>query len=143
MMLYDVYLDIDILKNPGINCFFNKELSMVHPLNPPPKKNKKKNQTNKKKPKKIQQQTESQQDKHNHKQKVIKKTKKINRKQGMNILNYGVYISLLIRYSRACSSYHDFLDRGSMLTMKLRNQSFPLVKLKSSLLKLTVATITC
>ena len=36
MMLYDVYLDIDILKNPGINCFFSKELSMVHALNPPP-----------------------------------------------------------------------------------------------------------
>ena len=47
MMLYDVYLDIDILKNPGINCFFNKELSMVHALNPPPQKNKTK-QTNKK-----------------------------------------------------------------------------------------------
>ena len=141
-MLYDVYLDIDILKN----CFFNKELSMVYALNPPPpKKKQKKNKQTKKKKKqtKIQQQTESQQDKHNHKQKVIKKTKKINRKQGMNILNYGVYISLLIRYSRACSSYHDFLDRGSMLTMKLRNQSFPLVKLKSSLLKLTVAIITC
>ena len=25
---------------------------------------------------------------------------------------YGVYISQLIRYSRACGSYHDFLDRG-------------------------------
>jgi hypothetical protein len=24
---------------------------------------------------------------------------------------YGVYISQLIRYSRDCSSYHDFLDR--------------------------------
>jgi hypothetical protein len=27
-------------------------------------------------------------------------------------LAYGVYISQLIRYSRACGSYHDFLDRG-------------------------------
>ena len=48
MMLYDVYLDIDILKNPGINCFFNKELSMVHALNPPPKKTKKKTKQTKK-----------------------------------------------------------------------------------------------
>ena len=29
---------------------------------------------------------------------------------------YGVYISQLIRYSRACISYHDFLDRGLLLT---------------------------
>jgi hypothetical protein len=25
---------------------------------------------------------------------------------------YGVYISQMIRYSRACGSYQDFLDRG-------------------------------
>jgi hypothetical protein len=29
---------------------------------------------------------------------------------------YGVYISQLIRYSRACGSYQDFLDRGLLLT---------------------------
>ena len=46
---------------------------------------------------------------------------------------YGVYISQLIRYSSACSSYQDFLDRGLMLTGKLLNQGFLLVKLKSSL----------
>ena len=57
----------------------------------------------------------------------------------MNVSNipaapaYGVYISQLIRYSRACGSYQDFLDRGLLLTMKLRNQGFLLVKLKSSL----------
>ena len=45
------------------------------------------------------------------------------------------YISLLIRYSRACGSYHDFLDRELMLTMKLLNQGFLVVKLKSSLWK--------
>jgi hypothetical protein len=45
---------------------------------------------------------------------------------------YGVYISLLIRYSRACGSYQDFLDRGLLLTRKLLNQGFLLVKLKSS-----------
>ena len=48
---------------------------------------------------------------------------------------YGVYISQLIRYSRACGSYHDFLDRGLLLTRKLLNQEFLLVKLKSSLLR--------
>ena len=45
---------------------------------------------------------------------------------------YGVYISQLIRYSRACGSYQDFLDRGWLLTRKLLNQGFLLVKLKSS-----------
>ena len=48
-------------------------------------------------------------------------------------LAYGVYISQLIRYSRACSSYQDVLDRGLLLTRKLLNQGFLLVKLKSSL----------
>ena len=48
---------------------------------------------------------------------------------------YGVYLSLLIRYSKACGSYQDFLDRGLLLTTKLLNQGFLLVKLKSSLRK--------
>ena len=39
------------------------------------------------------------------------------------------YISL----SWACGSYQDFLDRGLLLTKKLLNQGFHLVKLKSSL----------
>ena len=34
---------------------------------------------------------------------------------------YGVYISQLIRYSRACGSYQDFLDRVLLLTRKLLN----------------------
>ena len=46
---------------------------------------------------------------------------------------YGVYISWLIRYPRACGSYQDFLDRGLLLTRKLSTQWFLLVKLKSSL----------
>jgi hypothetical protein len=46
---------------------------------------------------------------------------------------YGVYLSRLIQYSRACGTYHDFLDRGLLLTRKLLNQWFLLVKLKSSL----------
>ena len=43
---------------------------------------------------------------------------------------YGVYISKLIRYSRACISYHEYL-----LTRKLLNQEFQMVKLKSFLRK--------
>ena len=41
----------------------------------------------------------------------------------------------MIRYSRACDSYHGFLERGLLLTRKLLNQGFFLVKLKSSLRK--------
>jgi hypothetical protein len=41
----------------------------------------------------------------------------------------------LIRYSRACGSYHDFLNWGLLLARKLLNQRFLLVKLKSSLRK--------
>jgi hypothetical protein len=45
---------------------------------------------------------------------------------------YEVYISQLIRYSRACVSYQDFLDRGLLLPRNLLNQGFLLVKLKWS-----------
>ncbi len=48
---------------------------------------------------------------------------------------YLEYISQLIRYSRACCSYQDFLDRGLMLIRKILNQGFPVVNLKSSLRK--------
>ena len=51
-------------------------------------------------------------------------------------LAYGLYISQLIRHSRFAGSYHDFLDRGLLLTRKLLNQGFLLVKLKSSLRKI-------
>ena len=50
-------------------------------------------------------------------------------------LAYGVYVYQLIRYFRACGSYQDFFDRGLLLTMKLLNQRFQLVKLKTSLRK--------
>ena len=43
-----------------------------------------------------------------------------------------IYSSQLIRYSRACSSCQDCLHRGLLLTRKLLNQAFLLVKLKSS-----------
>jgi len=55
---------------------------------------------------------------------------------------YGVYISQLIRYPRACGSYQDFLDRGLLLTWQLLNQEFLLIKLKSSLQFFTVPTMT-
>ena len=48
---------------------------------------------------------------------------------------YGVYISQSIRYSRACGSYQDFLDRGLLLTKKPLNQGFLIIKLKSSIRK--------
>jgi len=48
---------------------------------------------------------------------------------------YGVYISQLIQYSRACGSYSDFLDRGLFITMKLLDQGFLVVKMRSSLRK--------
>ena len=48
---------------------------------------------------------------------------------------YGVYISQLIRYSRACGSQQDFLDRGLLLTRDFLNYGFLLVKLKTSLRK--------
>jgi hypothetical protein len=40
-----------------------------------------------------------------------------------------------MRYSRACGSYQDLLDSGLLLTKKLLNQEFLLVRLKSSLRK--------
>ena len=37
---------------------------------------------------------------------------------------YGVYISQLIRYARACNTYTDFLKRHSLLCCKLINQGY-------------------
>jgi hypothetical protein len=54
---------------------------------------------------------------------------------------YGVYISQLIQYSRACGSYHDFLDRSVLLIRKLLKQGFLLVRLKSSLQKFYLLTM--
>ena len=48
---------------------------------------------------------------------------------------YGVYISQLIRYSRDCGYYHEFLDGELLLTRKFLNQGFLLVKIKSSIRK--------
>jgi hypothetical protein len=57
-------------------------------------------------------------------------------------LSYGVYISQLIRHSRTCGSYSDFCDIGLLLTRKLLNQHFLVVKLKSSLRMFWVITMT-
>ena len=48
---------------------------------------------------------------------------------------YGVYISQLIRYSRACSDYHDFLSRGKLLTAKLLRQGYQPSKLRNAFKK--------
>jgi hypothetical protein len=53
-----------------------------------------------------------------------------------------VYISQLIRYSRACGSYQDFLDRGLLLTRKLLNQGFPWLSWSHHFECFTVATMT-
>ena len=45
----------------------------------------------------------------------------------------NIYISHLVQNSRACVSYHDFLDRRLLLTWKLLNRGFVVVvNLKSS-----------
>ena len=43
---------------------------------------------------------------------------------------YGVYISQLVRYARACSNYVDFKRRCKALTSKLISQGFIESKLK-------------
>ena len=48
---------------------------------------------------------------------------------------YGVFVSQLIRYSRACSSYDDFLVRSHLLVNKLLKQGFLTSKLKAAFRK--------
>ena len=48
---------------------------------------------------------------------------------------YGVFISQLIRYARACSSYECFILRAPRLSSKLRRQGYVMERLKSSLRK--------
>ena len=50
-------------------------------------------------------------------------------------MSWSMHISQLIRFSRACGSYQDFLDSGLLLQRQLLNQGFLLVKLKLSLRK--------
>jgi len=49
---------------------------------------------------------------------------------------YGVYMSQMIRYSRTCNSYQEFLHRSVLLTRKLPNQGFIETRLRSILKKL-------
>ena len=49
---------------------------------------------------------------------------------------YGVFISQLIRYARACSSYGCFILRATLLSNKLLEQGYVKERLKSSLRKL-------
>ena len=58
------------------------------------------------------------------------------------IFEISTFFWHLIWYSRACGSYHDFLDRGLLLIKKLLNQGFPLVQWKPSFRHFTVATMT-
>ena len=37
---------------------------------------------------------------------------------------YGVYVSQLIRYARACSNYQDYMERWKVLTTKLLSQGY-------------------
>ena len=46
---------------------------------------------------------------------------------------YGVYVSQLVRYARACYNYEDFVDRGKLLTSKLLSQGYCRAKLVSTL----------
>ena len=39
-------------------------------------------------------------------------------------LAYGIYVSQLIRYARACSKYQDFVDRVKLLTTRLFRQGY-------------------
>ena len=48
---------------------------------------------------------------------------------------YGVYISQLIRYARACFAYEDFSKRYKLLTNKLMLQGYNESRLKSSFRK--------
>ena len=48
---------------------------------------------------------------------------------------YGVYISQLIRYSRACAYYSEFLKRARLLSQKLLSQGYVPHRLMSSLQK--------
>ena len=56
-----------------------------------------------------------------------------------NILSspaYGVFISQIIRYARACSSYECFIMRARRLSSKLLKQGYLVERLKSSFRKL-------
>ena len=49
--------------------------------------------------------------------------------------SYGVYISQLIRFARACSSVDDFNERNLLITKKLLNQGYRYHKLRKTFAK--------
>ena len=55
---------------------------------------------------------------------------------------YGVYISQLIRFARACTEYTDFIDRSKILTSKLLNQGYKSDRLKVAIKKCVVDILT-
>ena len=46
---------------------------------------------------------------------------------------YGVYVSQLIRYTRTCSNYQDFMESRKVLTTKLLSQGYQKTKLVATL----------
>ena len=48
---------------------------------------------------------------------------------------FGVYVSQLIHYARACSNYQDFMEHGKVLTTKLLIQGYQKTKLIATLKK--------
>ena len=48
---------------------------------------------------------------------------------------YGVYLSQLIHYARACSNYQDFMERGKVLTTMLLSQGYQKTKVVTTLKK--------
>lgn len=56
--------------------------------------------------------------------------------------SYGVYISQLIRFARACSSVDDFIERNKFITAKLLKQGFRYEKLRKSFSKFYHRNIT-
>ena len=57
------------------------------------------------------------------------------RRWHLGTCNISLYISQLIRDSKTCCSYYDFLYKRLLLTRKLLNQGFLMVKLKASFRK--------
>ena len=53
----------------------------------------------------------------------------------LSSLAYGVFISQLIRYARACSSYECFILRARRLSSRILKQGYPAERLKSSFRK--------
>ena len=53
---------------------------------------------------------------------------------------YGVYVSQLIRYARACSNYQDFMERGKVFT-RLLSQGYQKTKLVSTLSRSSMGDI--